>query len=148
MGIRHLATVLYDVHGLDPTAKLVLLAIADHINDETGYGWPSMQRLATIAGIDRRSVVRWVEWLEKAGHLTVSRKPGWSNGYRLTRDTHVTPTSDTHVTGGVTPVTRSSDTGVTRTRRTRNNQAPAPTRAATPTPPPLALVLAQQDKYR
>ena len=152
MGIRHLAAVLYDVRGLDPTAKLILLAIADHINDSTGYAWPSMQRLAEVAGIDRRNVVRWILKLESDGHIIVDRThPGRANGYRLTCDARVTPTSDARVTGGVTPAHQTSDARVTRTvKNPKGTSAPRTQQAAaaTPTPPPLALVLAQQDTYR
>ena len=78
MGIRHLSAAIYDHVGLPPTAKLVLIAIADHINDETGYGWPSMSRLAHISGIHKTNVLRWVMWLESEGHISIQRKRGRS----------------------------------------------------------------------
>lgn len=153
MGVRHLAAALYGHVGIPPTAKLILVAIADHINDETGYGWPSTSRLARICGLDKRNVLRWVLWLETEGHITVQRKTGRSNGYRMTGDTSVT--SDTSASGATvtTPVIPASPD---RWRQRHPNQKePEGNRrrapkgdAPTPTPPPLKAVLAQQEKYR
>ena len=109
---------------MPPTTRLVLLALADHIGTD-GWAWPSHDRLASMCGIDRRTVIRALQQLEKDKVITVQRKKGWTNKYRLTCDTHVTPTSDTHVTRGVTSDAQRCDTRVTRTLRTVNNQAAA-----------------------
>lgn len=69
-----------------PAHRLVLLALAD-IADENGICWPkfdtSYQTLADMAGIERRSAIRVIDDLIKAGHLfkndTVGR--GHSNIY-------------------------------------------------------------------
>ena len=152
MGVRHLAWVLYETSGLTPTANLVLVALADHINDESGWGWPSLARLANVCGIHRRNVLRWLEWLETEGVIEIRRRPGWANHYRLTSGATVTRdasvTSGASVTGGVTHPSLTSGASVTQTRRTRKNQGGALKSAATPTPPPLAQVLKQQDQYR
>lgn len=140
MGIRHLAAAMYEHRDLNPTAKLLLVCIADHINDETGWGWPSATRLAALCGINERNTRKWIDHLEKTGHIEVRRRDGWANHYRLTPVASDTPVSTD------TPV--ASDT---RTRRTRNNQQPRHLKAVdnpTTTPPPVADVLAQQETYR
>lgn len=72
-----------------PAHRLVLLALAD-IADENGICWPkfdtSYQTLGDMAGIERRSAMRVIDDLIKAGHLfkneTVGR--GHSNIYVVT----------------------------------------------------------------
>lgn len=54
---------------------IVLLALADWANDE-GVAWPSMERLAQKARIDRRSAQRIVRQLEKDGVLEVEHGGG------------------------------------------------------------------------
>jgi len=54
---------------------IVLLALADWANDE-GVAWPSMERLALKARIDRRSAQRIVRQLEKDGVLEIEHGGG------------------------------------------------------------------------
>lgn len=54
---------------------IVLLALADWANDE-GVAWPSMDRLAQKARIDRRSAQRIVRQLEKDGVLEIEHGGG------------------------------------------------------------------------
>ena len=73
---------------LRPADKLVLLAIADHANDE-GHGWPSIETLANKSSVSRRTVLRILKGLEGAGLLNRqkrSRKNGsrTSSLYKLT----------------------------------------------------------------
>lgn len=156
MGIRHLSAALYEHVGLPPTAKLILVAIADHINDESGYGWPSMSRLAKISGVHKANVLRWVMWLESEGHISVQRKPGRSNGYRLTSSAGATGSGGTSSAGATPPVALAlptSSAGATQTginpkeprRRASKNGRDAP---PTHTPPPVDDVLKGLEKYR
>lgn len=66
-----------------PLKKLVLLALADHHNDEIGFSWPSYKTIATRTGISRRTVISLIAELEadgfvsrverhKVGHLNTS----------------------------------------------------------------------------
>jgi Helix-turn-helix domain len=64
------------------SARLVLLAISVHINP-SGIAWPSYQTLAAETKLSRRHVIRIVKRLEASGELEVTRRPGWSNVYRL-----------------------------------------------------------------
>jgi len=54
---------------LPATEKLVLLALADHSNDEDFRAWPSLSHLADKCGLHRRSVIRLLAELETAGYL-------------------------------------------------------------------------------
>jgi hypothetical protein len=54
---------------------IVLLALADWANDE-GVAWPSMERLAQKARIDRRSAQRIVRQLERDGVLEIEAGGG------------------------------------------------------------------------
>lgn len=56
-----------------PTAKLVLIALADHANGD-GECWPSMERIGVMAGISPRSVSRHVTALEELGLVQRARR--------------------------------------------------------------------------
>jgi hypothetical protein len=65
---------------------LVLLALADHANDE-GVCWPSIPRIAKRARISERQTVRALADLQASGELQVLERGGGkgkSNVYRVT----------------------------------------------------------------
>jgi len=67
------------------SARLVLLAIAAHCNDD-GQCWPGLEALARYSGLSRTRVLQSVEELEKLGEITVERGgkgPGDTNHYYL-----------------------------------------------------------------
>ena len=70
---------------LEPTAKLVMLALADWANDE-GVCWPSVAALTGRAGVSDRTVQRTLRGLEAEGYIAVheGRGRGKSSLYRLT----------------------------------------------------------------
>lgn len=51
---------------LEPSRKIVLLALADFA-DDAGACWPSMERIAAKSSMSRRTVVRAISELEEAG---------------------------------------------------------------------------------
>lgn len=65
---------------LRPADKLVLLALADHANDE-GHAWPSVETLAKKSSTSRRTVLRILKELESSGWLT-RQKRNRKNGSR------------------------------------------------------------------
>ena len=67
----------------DPTAKLVLLGIADKYNEDRGYAWPSVERLADMADCTQRTVSRKLAFLEEAGYIQTLRHPTQTNRYFL-----------------------------------------------------------------
>lgn len=70
-----MATVWKDETITNPTEKLLLLALADHANDE-GMCWPSVKRLAKWACISTGQVRRLISKLERDGWLTADRRGG------------------------------------------------------------------------
>lgn len=60
--------------------KLVLLALADHANDD-GHCWPGMKRIADKCDMSARQVSTHVSNLEKAGILTTNRRMKDNNQY-------------------------------------------------------------------
>jgi biotin operon repressor len=72
---------------LPPTEKLVLLVIANYINDASGDAWPSQNTLASDTGLARQTVNKAISRLVKKGILTSCRrsKDGklTSNIYRI-----------------------------------------------------------------
>jgi hypothetical protein len=57
------------------THKLVLIIIADHEGGDYG-SWPSVQRIAEIAGLKRRHTQTIIKELEKMGEILVVRRDG------------------------------------------------------------------------
>jgi hypothetical protein len=57
------------------THKLVLIIIADHEGGDYG-SWPSVQRIADIAGLKRRHTQSIIKDLEKMGEILVVRRDG------------------------------------------------------------------------
>lgn len=151
MGIRHIAAAL-DTEGLDPTAKLILVCLADRMNDDHGgYCWPSMDTIAKTVGINRRNTINHIQALESGGVIEMVRTPGKPSKYRLAqggvaRDTGVAHDTGTRVardTGGVSRATPEPE----RTR-TKPEQPWSRTADTLPAARPVADVLADQDTYR
>jgi hypothetical protein len=64
---------------------LVLLALADNANEDTGYAWPSVATLARKSRMSERSVQRALRDLEEAKEISTVRAGGRVNGaYRST----------------------------------------------------------------
>ena len=80
----------------DPTAKLVLLGIADKYNEDRGYAWPSMERLADMADCTQRTVSRKISMLEELGVIETIRHPNQTNRYFLPYMTSCRPDTGVH----------------------------------------------------
>jgi hypothetical protein len=58
-----------------PAFKIVAVAIGWHMNGKRrGLAWPSMNLLASEAGVSRDQVKRTIKWLEANSYLRVTRK--------------------------------------------------------------------------
>jgi hypothetical protein len=66
---------------LPPAAKVVLLALAHRHNDKTGKCFPGLDDLARMTCLGRRTVIRQLQYLEKAGAIIVTRRTGCVNHY-------------------------------------------------------------------
>ena len=92
------------------THKLVLVIIADHEGGQYG-SWPSIQRIADIAGISTRQVKRIIKDLSEQGEILVVRQDGHHGTNRyfvVNKVIHRGVVNVTHhvenVTPGVTPM--------------------------------------------
>lgn len=65
----------------DAQSKLVLLAIAKHAN-ERGESWPSIERIAKLSNMNRRTVERRLATLKKDGLVIVKSRS--ENGKKKT----------------------------------------------------------------
>jgi hypothetical protein len=68
-------------HEFPANQQLVMLALADHANDEGSQIFPSIERIAWKTGYSTRSIQRVIRDLQEAGILCVVRK---ANRYRPT----------------------------------------------------------------
>lgn len=87
MSIQAVAFVL-DSDVPEVAAKMLLVCLANAHNNETGLCCPSVNRLADESNMSRRSVQRWIKWLDENGFLQViatATEAGrqQSNSYRI-----------------------------------------------------------------
>ena len=80
----------YEQQGLSVTSKAVLLTFAMHA-DARGYSWPSVERIASIWGMDRETVRRQIDALLVRRMISQTKKRRGSTGqvkvYRLPKIT-------------------------------------------------------------
>jgi hypothetical protein len=92
---------VWDTPGLSPTLRLLLLALADHANDD-GVCWPSYATLEARVGLSGRQLRRLLGEAEDGGHLSRrrgGRGPGDVTHYQLSlRGTPATPSRGTPAT--------------------------------------------------
>lgn len=69
---------LFGESKLSPAQKLVLIALADHANDEDHLCWPSLQHLQKKTGLGKNTIWQSIDALVKNGHVTRVEKG--SNG--------------------------------------------------------------------
>jgi helix-turn-helix protein len=70
----------------DLTGFAVAFCIAQHVNHNTGEGYPSAKRIATKTGLSESTVLAAIDRLELRGHLAIERGKqgrGHSNRYRM-----------------------------------------------------------------
>jgi len=86
----------------------LLLVIASHVNPDTGWAWPSLDRLADEIARTRRHVIRLITELETLGELEVRRGHGRGhvNFYRV----HFAP-ADTEPSTPIEKVTLATEKG-------------------------------------
>jgi hypothetical protein len=67
---------------LKASEKLVLLALADRAGENHGC-WPSVSRLVSDTGLDKKTISAVTQRLEDCGLLVISRESGKGNFYQL-----------------------------------------------------------------
>ena len=73
MSIKALAWA-WEYQTSDPLEKLVLLCVADHMNDSMGQAWPSVERICTMCGCSRSTTLRKLKQLEEKGILSREKR--------------------------------------------------------------------------
>lgn len=67
-----------------PSAKLILILLADCANPKNDNTcWPSVGTIARKTGLSERTVQSQINFLERAGHITIERRWGRSSKYHL-----------------------------------------------------------------
>lgn len=72
-----------DAAQMGGTVFLVYAVVKSYTNWSTGRAFPSLDLIAEKSGVDRRTVIRALSKLEKAGYIAKEQKQGKANRYRL-----------------------------------------------------------------
>lgn len=80
---------------LDPTDKFVLIALADHANDEDYTCWPSLNHLQTKTGFSRPTIWKTIDRLIKVGAVArVGESSAGSTKYKVMVGNEITLGND------------------------------------------------------
>lgn len=82
MSFKHMAWAM-EVRVGDPLAKLLLVALADRADKETGQCWPSLSRLCEDTEMSKASVTRRLFYLEQRGFIHRTQRDQSSTLYTL-----------------------------------------------------------------
>lgn len=58
----------------DPTAKLVLISLANCLNNKTGKCFPTFERISQESSCARSTVIRKLQWLDQNGWISINRE--------------------------------------------------------------------------
>lgn len=61
--------LVFDIRGLSPTLKFVLLAYADHASHDGSGVWPAVQSIADKTGYSKRTIQNATKELEELGYM-------------------------------------------------------------------------------
>lgn len=75
---------------MPPTAKAVLISLADNANDH-GECWPALKTIAERTCFSERAVQNAIHWLEQSGALLADRSNGRHTRYHVTPQNFQTP---------------------------------------------------------
>lgn len=64
----------WDYETKDALEKLVLLCVADHMNDSMGQAWPSVERICNMCGCSRSTALRKLKQLEEKQIITRQKR--------------------------------------------------------------------------
>jgi DNA-binding transcriptional MocR family regulator len=74
MSIKAVGMILeHSSSTLNPSEVLVLIAIANHVDDQ-GRSWPSLDKIAKNAHLSRRQVIRVIRQLEEKGEIEITTR--------------------------------------------------------------------------
>lgn len=76
----------WEVKGLDPTTKLILMCLADHANEHDRTCWPAISTIANKCDVSRATVKRRMLQLEQYGLIRRRSRTGDSTLYFILPD--------------------------------------------------------------
>lgn len=82
MSIR-LMSAIWENGPANSTQRFVLLALADHGNDDGGNIFPAIDTIARKTALSERTVIRAIEGLVQDGYLIRQRRQSVSNAYHI-----------------------------------------------------------------
>ena len=109
---------------LPPTEKLALILLANSSNADTGACFPSQRYVSERLGVTRETVNRIIKKLNRLGHLTIEHQFNEKGGQRSSQY-HIHPRGgcDTHITGGVIPVSQGGVMSTSHINRSKKQKS-------------------------
>jgi hypothetical protein len=80
---------------MPPTAKAVLISLADNANDH-GICWPAISTISKRTCFSERAVINAIKTLEEMGILVADRSNGRHTSYAIKIDFHTKPLHEVH----------------------------------------------------
>lgn len=71
----------WEIRGVDPTTKLILMCLADHANEDDRTCWPAIATIARKCDVSRATVKRRMQQLEQYGLIKRRSRTGDSTLY-------------------------------------------------------------------
>lgn len=106
----------WEVKDIEPTAKLILMCLADHANEDDRTCWPAMSTIARKCDVSKRTVQRYMRKLEEIGHIKQRSRTGDSSLFYIMPEGCANLSPMTTVSrGGDNTVMGGGDTAVTLT---------------------------------
>ena len=118
---------------MPPTAKSVLMCLADYADDQGGC-WPSIDKITEFTCFGRTAVIEAIKWLESSRVVLANRANGRHTTYRIQPDQFAAPVRDANQSASRTspahgPV-RQANTTSTAPGRDQSGSRTAPVRQA------------------
>ena len=76
----------WEIKGLEPTAKLILMCLADHSNEDDRTCWPAISTIARKCDVSRSTVKRHMKCLAQKGVISKRSRTGDSTLYYILPD--------------------------------------------------------------
>jgi len=103
---------IIEFKGFNSSDKVVYMILAYFANNNTQKCWPSTNKIAELANLTQRTVIKSLSVLEENKVLKVERKSGRSSNYIMLKTDHIKNFSGENKEGGVVKISRTNNNNI------------------------------------